>query len=1026
MASARQTRQNQFIDLLAAEDLPLDDEYLMPERPSTPPPEPEAWLPPMGPVGLEIFHCEKKFMLAHGERASGKCVAVDTLLYTAKGLKRIGRLRPAVVGEDGVGTINESVVGFDGRGPKKAVASAFYQESNPAAIGIEYEHGARLLCSPRHPTWCARLENGRPVFQWLRADVVADLLKRGDVIYTPISFHPQRNAPSTSYQTVHHYSNRVDRELAERIAKVDDGKMSANRVARLARTTAHTVLAHRRSKPESWHTEITPQVAYAIGALTGDGGMSQGSVLFTNTDQPVVDELKRCLATIGTEVWHSQKITYRCGGARIASLIREVGLDCTSHHKTVPDCIVESGMEVIRAYLRGLFDTDGTVGKEGAGSYATVSERLARDVQSLLIAVGVFAVLRRKKRHWAIYCRGRDLVSLGLVHSVKAERARAASLRKANQNRYEFPEWIGQTMREVKSERFSAGGRFCRGRYVRDRSWHNQHRAIFNCRHIPSKETLAKFCVLLDASREFEDYTVAPHWVKIISASKATANLCDIQVPETESFYAAGLIHHNTYACMHKLVRHLYDHDGAMACITVVTRSSAILGGAWTKFQKVLHIWADAIGLQGEGKNGEFVFKMDDGRNRFCWIRNSHGGWSMAFLKSLQHAEHIKERVKGMEFSFFFFDELTETDDERYFTDTIQQLGRLPGIHPQQFLAACNPPDEGEDHWVHARFFQGFDDPHARAPKRSIDYGVFHLPMTENVFMDNREDYILTVLEACRNDPTAEDRLIRGLWVRKPTGTGVFAEYFRRELHVKGNMKTRQFIIPSGAVIDIGYDIGTANTGIVFEERLQTQKGEASSWFDEIILVGRYVPIPEVAPMLLEKMNYWCTRTGRPLHFNHIADAGSFDQMRPDGSYDARKLEECVREELRAHPDRYPALKHIVWENPGAPEAERTWRPHPVRLIPCPKPAGSVKSRVKMMLARLQAGLVVVSARCLKVIEMFENLQRKEDDAYDLEKNSRHKHAFDAATYPVYHYEMGGRGQRLTTGGETRLTTLAA
>lgn len=476
-----------------------------------------------------------------------------------------------------------------------------------------------------------------------------------------------------------------------------------------------------------------------------------------------------------------------------------------------------------------------------------------------------------------------------------------------------------------------------------------------------------------------------------------------------------------TFACLHKLVRHLYDHDGAMACITVVTRSSAILGGAWTKFQKVLHIWQDGIGLEGEGKNGELVFKMDDGRNRYVWIKNSRGGWSMAFLKSLQHAEHIKERVKGMEFSFFFFDELTETDDERYFVDTIQQLGRLPGIHPQQFLGACNPPDDGEDHWVYKRFFQGFEDPNDPRPKKRSDYGVFHVPMTENVFMDNKDDYIATVMEATRNDPTAFDRLIKGLWVRRPTGKGLFAEYFRRALHVRGDIAKQHYIIPSGSVIDVGYDIGSANTSITFEERLQTAKGELSSWFDEIVLVEKYVPIPQVAPMLLGRMNYWCGRTGRPLFFNHIADSASFDQMRPDGSYDARKLEEEVEKELKVHPERYPHLKHIIYTDPGHTE----FRTKPVRLKACPKPAGSVPARSRMLIARMQAELFVVSARCVRHIEMLENIEQDAEKPYEPKRGSRHKHAFDSGSYVMYHYEMGGRGGRPQTGaGEAKLIEL--
>jgi hypothetical protein len=296
--------------------------------------------------------------------------------------------------------------------------------------------------------------------------------------------------------------------------------------------------------------------------------------------------------------------------------------------------------------------------------------------------------------------------------------------------------------------------------------------------------------------------------------------------------------------------------------------------------------------------------------------------------------------------------------------------------------------------------------------------------MGENAFMDNKEEYLETVMEACRTDPTAYDRLILGIWTRKPTGRGLFAHYFRRELHVRGSVEKQQYIIPSGNVIDVGYDIGTANTGISFEERLQTKLGEVLSIFDEIVLVEEYIPLEQVAPKLLARMNYWCGRTGRPLFFNHIGDSASFDQMRPDGSYDARKLEQEAAKELRAHPERYPHLTHIIYENPTAPESERQFRARPVRLRPCEKPEGSVMARVKIFISKLQAGLIVISARCLKHIEMFEHIPQDSERPYHPVKNSRHKHAFDSSSYPAYHFEMGGRGGAVQVASEARLTEL--
>jgi hypothetical protein len=468
-----------------------------------------------------------------------------------------------------------------------------------------------------------------------------------------------------------------------------------------------------------------------------------------------------------------------------------------------------------------------------------------------------------------------------------------------------------------------------------------------------------------------------------------------------------------TFACLHKLVRHCYDNDNASACITTLTRSQAILGGPWTKLQKVLAEWREGLGLEGEGPDGEFLFKMDDARNRYVWIKNVHGGWSMIFLKSLLHADQVSDRIKAMEFTFYFYDELTDTpiDAEEYFTGPIQQLGRISGVHPQQYLGACNPPEQGEDHWVHKRFFVGFDDPAAVVPKRKVDYAVMHFPMSENTFIENKEDFIRNVLEACRNDPTAYDRLILGKWTKRPTGKGLFSAYFREQLHVKGDRRRKVFVIPKRDVVDVGIDLGPRSTGIAFLQRVQTLTGETWIQFDELPLIDKYVALPEVALMVLSLMDSWCRMTARPLHFNFISDAAAFDQQRQDGTYDAKQLQDIMTKELKEHPEKFPNLRHFYQEEKddmGNPTGKLLLRRR-IKLAACPKPPGSRPGRVKMMIARLIQNLFFVSARCEHSVEMFKNLDEQEGKPFVPSETSRHRHIFDAISYVIFFYEMGGR-----------------
>ena len=494
-----------------------------------------------------------------------------------------------------------------------------------------------------------------------------------------------------------------------------------------------------------------------------------------------------------------------------------------------------------------------------------------------------------------------------------------------------------------------------------------------------------------------------------------------------------------TVAALHKCIKHAYENDGARVCIATKLRSGSTLGGAWTKLiDIVLPQWVDGyknwngeewpgFGLEGDGPKGAIVQKMDDSRNRFFLIKNQYGGWSKVFMLSLQHGEQIDTKIRTIEFTAYFYDELTQVDHEDYFIKPIQQLYRMSGDFPRFFLAACNPPEEGEDHWVYKRFFIGFDAPKTPTnprPKKSSEYMTLHFPMGENNFIEPelKADLIASVYEEARNDPTAEDRLIKGLWRKKPTGRGIFREYWNRDRHVAGSYdqkepKRAKLLCPDPLrrTLEIGLDFGSANLAASFGQKMMTGQGEGWIIFDEIILTGRHVPLQDFGPMLLDHMNSWCLRCRTPFHFNVIGDAAAFNTQNSDGSYDARVLEQVVTKLLWAMPPpgqtldgtktgRWPALQHMI---------ERDPRGQPIwvnfRIAACPKPPGSVAARIKMMAARMQLSLLLVSAKCIKIIEMFESLEHAPFEVFEPKKGSPHKHPFDAASYPVYHHEMGGK-----------------
>ena len=450
-----------------------------------------------------------------------------------------------------------------------------------------------------------------------------------------------------------------------------------------------------------------------------------------------------------------------------------------------------------------------------------------------------------------------------------------------------------------------------------------------------------------------------------------------------------------TTQVLHKVIRHCYENNNALAVICVITRTSATEGGAWEKlYVECLPQWKAGIGLEYVGP------KMDDARNCYIWVGNSSGGWSKILLRSMLHAEQIEARIKGIEPSLFFFDELTETDDEGYFTYPIKQLGRRPGIALQPFIACCNPSNQGQDHWVYKRFFPWTDED-GKFHEPGDDYTTFHLPMRENKWLpkDKKANYIKRLMEASRNDPTALERDILGKWVKRKSGNGIFATQWSRETHMAGDPKKDTRILPDVRFpLEIGYDIGSANTAISFTQLISTVTGQLWTVFDEVVLINKRVPIFQIAPMVLGKMNFWCARMEHKFVINHISDSAAFNQVRTDGSYDARDFEaQCYR---LLKTGAFPSLAHIP----------------AIKMNAAPKGAGSVPGRARMTMAKLQSNQLLISSSCAKHIEMFEQLECEKEIQGNYKATlpftpkktaAGHIHVFDSMSYPMWFYEMG-------------------
>lgn len=153
---------------------------------------------------------------------------------------------------------------------------------------------------------------------------------------------------------------------------------------------------------------------YVLGALIGDGCFTKDLVGFTNIDSDIVDYVNRRLpkghklsdCTDGKEyniirTNPLDKYEYRDKGDQskryIGKMLEELGLlGKLSHEKFIPGKYLEGSHAQRLLLIRGLMDTDGTVGEKKNVTFDTSSKQLAEDMVYLIRSVGGLASIAER------------------------------------------------------------------------------------------------------------------------------------------------------------------------------------------------------------------------------------------------------------------------------------------------------------------------------------------------------------------------------------------------------------------------------------------------------------------------------------------------------------------------------------------------------------------------------------------------------------------------------------------------------
>jgi replicative DNA helicase len=298
--------------------------------------------------------------------------------------------------------------------------------------------------------------------------------------------------------------------------------------------------------------------------------------------RPVDTAFRRCRKDLCTdqareqragEEFHRHSAALSLSGASsrqnpLTGHLRQMGLmGLGSGDKHVPDAYFRLPERQIRLFLSRLYATDGWASvvyytrrgtsKKAAKAeigYCSVSERLARDVQHLLLRLGISAFLRRKKvpykgeTRWAWhvvmshtaqverFCREIGIFSKERQVGVVLD---AIGLRAGLANTDTVPRAVWRLIREVKGSRPWAEVSALCGR-PRNHNWHVDSEAL-------GRERLALLAKALDSSplRALADSDVL--WDEVVSVEPdGHAQVYDLTIDGTHNFVANDIVVHNS------------------------------------------------------------------------------------------------------------------------------------------------------------------------------------------------------------------------------------------------------------------------------------------------------------------------------------------------------------------------------------------------------------------------------------------------------------------------------------------------
>ncbi|MFQ6120504.1 MAG: LAGLIDADG family homing endonuclease, partial [Methanosarcinales archaeon] len=279
----------------------------------------------------------------------GGCISADSLIRTDKGIVPLAEIADC---PDFGDTPSKYLVYTN---PK--FEHAFLAENNGIAkvFNIQTEIGTNIKATYNH---LIGIIDGKGNFAWKEAEKIT----KGEWIIHVLGGHCSEDQPLPRLNKVQHFN----------------------------------------AKPIKIPEKISPEFAEILGIYVADGCISYDRLMFAIEDRDI--ELKKRIKKIMFNLFGLKGREERKPGENWINLIFQSKDLCDYFVKigwkkenalnaNIPQIIFRSSMESAYAFLRGLFEGDGSVHSDGFPILYSISKRLMKEVQQLLFGLGIVSTI---------------------------------------------------------------------------------------------------------------------------------------------------------------------------------------------------------------------------------------------------------------------------------------------------------------------------------------------------------------------------------------------------------------------------------------------------------------------------------------------------------------------------------------------------------------------------------------------------------------------------------------------------------